>query len=249
MRPGRAAVLAALPVLALLGVQHGAAPLPSLVSAGSGGPATVTAAAVQVVADGRPQPIRLATVPARAASPARQAAARPVTHIVARTRQATAAQVAPAPFAVPVAKRSSTTDAYPYRTDTSGGLDAWGFTRRQCVSYAAWRLAEAGRPLDNARDGWGSALDWDTTARRLGFTVTTRPAVGAVAQWDAGERGDYWSPGASASDGVYVAGPAGHVGWVTEVYSDGSVRVAQYNGSGDRTFSTMRVRAPRYLRL
>ena len=30
---------------------------------------------------------------------------------------------------------------------------------------------------------------------------------------------------------------------------DGSVQVAQYNGTGDRAYSTMRVRAPRYLYL
>ena len=36
---------------------------------------------------------------------------------------------------------------------------------------------------------------------------------------------------------------------LTKVYSDGSVQVAQYNGDGSRSYSTMRVKAPRYLRL
>jgi surface antigen len=117
------------------------------------------------------------------------------------------------------------------------------------VSYVAWRLAGVGRPLDNATQRWGSALTWDDTARRLGYAVSSRPVVGAIAQWNAQEHSAYWSPGARSPDGVYVAGPAGHVAWVVAVYGDGSVLVAQYNGTGNRAFSTMRVKAPRYLSL
>jgi hypothetical protein len=36
---------------------------------------------------------------------------------------------------------------------------------------------------------------------------------------------------------------------VLAVYRDGSVLVAQYNGTASRAFSTMRVKAPRYLLL
>jgi surface antigen len=43
------------------------------------------------------------------------------------------------------------------------------------------------------------------------------------------------------------AGMYGHVGYVQGVYSDGSVSVAQYNMNGNRSYSTARVRAPRYL--
>jgi surface antigen len=114
------------------------------------------------------------------------------------------------------------------------------------VSYVAWRLADAGRPIDNGTQGWGSALDWDEAAQRLGYTVTSRPAVGSVAHWDAHESSTYYANGGTGS---FVAGSMGHVAWVTKVYSDGSVQVAQYNGSGDREYSTMHVRAPRYLRL
>jgi surface antigen len=161
-----------------------------------------------------------------------------------------AAVRAPAPAAVPRAQSTRTvTDGYPWASDTSGGSDPWGFTKRQCVSYVAWRLAGAGRPLNNATQGWGSALDWDDTARRLGYRVSSSPTVGAVAQWNAGERSSYWSPGSSRADGSYLAGSAGHVAWVVDVYDDGSVLVAQYNGTVDRGFSTMHVTAPRYLSL
>jgi surface antigen len=130
---------------------------------------------------------------------------------------------------------------YPWATDTSGGHDTWGFTTRQCVSYVAWRLSRVGRPV-YARQGWGSASGWDEVARRRGATVTTRPSVGSVAQWNAGES-------SRVPHGTFTAGSYGHVAWVTAVYSDGSVQVAQYNGTGTRTYSSMRVFAPRFLRL
>jgi len=136
--------------------------------------------------------------------------------------------------------------AYPYAGDTTGGSDPWGFTKRQCVSYVAWRLDQVGRRI-HARQGWGDARSWDETARSKGRTVTTRPSLGAVAQWNAGERSAFYSSGSPT--GTFVAGSQGHVGWVTKVYADGSVHVAQYNGTASRSYSTMRVKAPRFLRL
>ena len=115
------------------------------------------------------------------------------------------------------------------------------------MSYVAWRLSTAGQPISNTRDGWGSALTWDSAARRLGFSVTGTPSVGAVAQWDAHESSAAYAPGASAPGGTFTAGGYGHVGYVTAIYPDGSVQVAQYNAQGDRAFSSLRLRAPRYL--
>jgi len=43
------------------------------------------------------------------------------------------------------------------------------------------------------------------------------------------------------------AGPAGHVGYVSAVYPDGTVQLEQYNMGGAGTFSSMRATAPRYL--
>jgi surface antigen len=138
------------------------------------------------------------------------------------------------------------TAGYPWASDTTGGSDSWGFTRRQCVSYVAWRLARIGRPV-YSRQGWGSASHWDDTAHTRGVTVTSRPRVGSVAQWNAGESSRVYLSGSQR--GTFTAGSAGHVAWVTEVYPDGSVEVAQYNGDGGRTYSTMRVFAPRFLLL
>ncbi|MCW2778521.1 MAG: hypothetical protein JWN17_2246 [Frankiales bacterium] len=145
------------------------------------------------------------------------------------------------------APASAAGDDYPYRADTSGSADRWGFTRRQCVSFVAWRMEQRGRALSNATQKWGSALSWDEAARRLGYGIGTRPVAGAIAQWNAGERSAYYAPGSATANGTMTAGGYGHVAYVRGVYSDGSVSVEQYNTGGDRSYGTMRVKAPRYL--
>ena len=137
-------------------------------------------------------------------------------------------------------------DGYPWRLSRATTADAFGFTTRQCVSYVAWRLAQRGTRLDNAREGWGDARTWDDAARRLGHPVGRRPVVGAVAHWDAHERGPLYT-GGSRLRGVMSAGSHGHVAWVQHVHTDGSASVLQYNGTGTRTYSVARVKAPRYL--
>jgi surface antigen len=137
---------------------------------------------------------------------------------------------------------------YPYRYQSDYyAIDKWGFTQRQCVSFAAWRLSQHGHTIDNRQDNWGSAYTWDDTARRLGFSVTHTARVGAIAQWNAHEDSPYYGKGASSPNGTFVAGGYGHVGYVMQVYADGSALVEQYNMSGSRSYSVMRVKAPRYL--
>ena len=145
-----------------------------------------------------------------------------------------------------VTKPAAATDDYPWRLSRSAGADAYGFTTRQCVSFVAWRLAQRGTPLDNARQGWGDAQAWDEAAGRLGHPVGRVPVVGAVAQWDAHE-GSPLHTGGPRLRGTMRAGAYGHVAWVQHVHTDGSATVAHYNGTGTRSFSTSRVRAPRYL--
>ena len=142
---------------------------------------------------------------------------------------------------------SASGDDYPWRTSTSNSLDTWGFTQRQCVSFVAWREAQAGRAMSNAQQQWGSALNWDEAAARLGVAVGTRPVVGAIAQWNAYERSPWWANGSSTPNGYIQAGAYGHVGIVKQVNSDGSAIVEQYNLSGNRSYSLTRVKAPRYL--
>jgi surface antigen len=224
-----------------------------VVALGQGSVTVTPTVVVRVVTDGHP---RLITLPAQHASLV-VAPAAPVRQTVTTASRTTARRVAPVAAPAPKPKPApqptsaprtvtTTSSSYPYASDTSNGADPWGFTKRQCVSYVAWRLADAGHAIDNPTQHWGSALDWDEAAARLGYTVTSRPTVGSVAHWDAHESSTYYANGGTGS---FVAGSMGHVAWVTKVYSDGSVQVAQYNGSGDREFSTMHVTAPRYLRL
>ncbi|MCW2681635.1 MAG: hypothetical protein JWM62_3036 [Frankiales bacterium] len=138
-------------------------------------------------------------------------------------------------------------DDYPWRLDTTQTADRWGFTKRQCVSFVAWRMAQRGRPLNNATQRWGSALTWDDTARRLGYAIGTKPVVGAIAHWNAYDRAPWYANGSNTVNGTITAGGYGHVGYVEAVYYDGSAKVSQYNMFGTRTYSVARLKAPRYL--
>ena len=142
---------------------------------------------------------------------------------------------------------SASGDDYPWRTSTTNSLDSWGFTQRQCVSFVAWREAQAGRAMNNGQQHWGSALNWDEAAARLGVAIGTRPVVGAIAQWNAYERSPLWANGSPTANGWIQAGAYGHVAVVKQVNSDGSVVVEQYNLTGTRSYSLTRVKAPRYL--
>lgn len=209
-------------------------------------------------------PVRVVTTPAvrSAVRPAVKKAA-PVRAVATPTARRSTPTVS-APKAQPVRRTTSTTrttststtsstaqpwgvNDYPYRSQTDFyAVDKWGFTQRQCVSFAAFRLAQHGRTINN-RDKWGSAYSWDEAARRLGHAVSSRARVGAIAHWNAHESGAYYGKGSATANGRFTAGGYGHVGWVKQVYSDGSALVEQYNMGGDRSYSVMRVKAPRYL--
>ncbi|MCU1602127.1 MAG: hypothetical protein JWO22_2836 [Frankiales bacterium] len=136
-------------------------------------------------------------------------------------------------------------DDYPYRGDTASRSDRWGFTTRQCVSFAAWRLEQRHHAITNSGNAWGNADHWDEAARSKGITVSRTARVGAIAQWNANEKSALYP--ANGGTGTIAAGSYGHVAYVKSVYSDGSVLIEQYNMSGNRSYSQMHVRAPRYL--
>lgn len=89
-------------------------------------------------------------------------------------------------------------------------VDSWGMYNRECVSYAAWKEASYGKYVPY---GLGNAADWARNAASYGIPVSSTPAVGTIAQWDA-------NAGLS---------PLGHVAYVEAVNSDGSIEVSQYN--------------------
>lgn len=138
-------------------------------------------------------------------------------------------------------------DDYPYKNDVNSRTDRWGFTSRQCVSFAAWRLQQRGHTITNANNFWGNASHWDEAAKAKHVTISAKPKVGSIAQWNANEKSAYYAP--NGAHGTIQAGGYGHVAYVKGIYSDGSVLIEQYNMSGNRSYSTMRVKAPRYLYL
>jgi surface antigen len=96
-------------------------------------------------------------------------------------------------------------------------VDPWKFFNRECTSLVAWRLNHANGVAFNDYYGgpqWGNAENWGPTARALGIAVNSTPAVGSVA-WDAG--------------GVGGASGEGHVAWVANVETNGTVDVEEYN--------------------
>lgn len=112
--------------------------------------------------------------------------------------------------------------------------DAWGFVLRNCTSFVAWRLQERNRlaGFSNHFRGqhWGDAQNWDDVARRLGYRVDSIPAIGAVAQSDAGR--------------------VGHVAWVSDI-GPGTVTIEEYNHAtpGGYGVRTVPVGEFRYLHL
>ncbi len=253
MRPSRSilalAIIAAVPATAALGVLGGSAAVSASPKASVHAP---VAQAPKVVAHAVVAPKHTAPAAKAAAKPAvTKAAAKPAVHHVARTasKPAATATTAAKPAAKPAAPKPAaqptvhTSNDYPYAGATTNENDKWGFTERQCVSFAAWRLAKNGHAINNSQ-GWGSAFHWDEAARANGVRVSTTPHVGAIAQWNVGEAGKVWMNG---GQGTFHAGEYGHVGYVAAVYSDGSALIEQYNVMGDRNYTALRMTAPRYL--
>jgi surface antigen len=245
-----AAAIASLPVAAVVGLLGNSS---SVAAAPAAPVSTPVAHAPEVVAHAVAAPQH-----AVAAKPkATRAAARPTAthHVVAartvtrRTTTTTTTSTAVKPAPKPTTTQASapavrTGNDYPYASATTNANDKWGFTERQCVSFAAWRLARNGHPIDNDTQHWGSAYQWDEAARAQGVRVSSTPHVGAIAQWNVGEGGTVWMNGGK---GHFTAGEYGHVGYVAAVYSDGSALIEQYNVQGNREYSVLRMTAPRYL--
>lgn len=104
---------------------------------------------------------------------------------------------------------------YPYRDQpwcksyqagkcTAEYPDPWGFYKRECTSFVAWRLNHNNQ-TSFFNDGYHDASNWGNRAAQLGYRVDGIPAVGAVAWWS-----------------------AGHVAWVSAV-SGGQVTIEEYN--------------------
>lgn len=89
-------------------------------------------------------------------------------------------------------------------------VDSWGMYNRECVSFAAFKVANSGRYMPYW-GGVGNANQWPGNARAAGIPTGSEPRVGSVAYMPVG----YY----------------GHVMYVEAVYGDGRILVSQYNWS------------------
>lgn len=95
-------------------------------------------------------------------------------------------------------------------------IDNWGMYNRECVSYAAFKVAASGRHMPYW-GGRGNANRWDDNARAAGIPVDTNPQPGDVA---------------ISNSGFY-----GHAMYVEHVYDDGRILISQYNGDWTGKYS------------
>ena len=98
-------------------------------------------------------------------------------------------------------------DDYPtYYKNGSQEIDKWRMYSRQCTSFAAFRLSNInGFEIPAA---YGNANEWGYRAKREGYRVDQRPAIGSIA-WD-------------------TSGQYGHVAWVSNVFGD-MIEIEEYN--------------------
>ena len=130
---------------------------------------------------------------------------------------------------IPVCKYASGIkgDDYPYKdapTDPEV-VDPWNFYCTECTSFVAWRMNQLGVNFTNGMSGpngappnddpvYGNGEHWADHAQTLGFLVDNTPTVGTVA---------HYAPNVSG------AGDLGHVAYVAQVNSDGTIVVEDYN--------------------
>ncbi|MEI7682983.1 MAG: CHAP domain-containing protein [Candidatus Saccharibacteria bacterium] len=96
-------------------------------------------------------------------------------------------------------------------------IDNWGMYNRECVSYAAFRVAASNRFMPYW-GGVGNANQWDEDARADGILVDGTPRAGDVA---------------ISNNGAY-----GHAMYVESVNGDGTINISQYNAALNGRYST-----------
>jgi len=152
---------------------------------------------------------------------------------------------------------------YPYETvgqfdHQNEGIDAWAEYYGQCDSFAAWKvyenLAGSAAQLPNVpvpavgwrpsnasvspvnQNTWFNADNWDVMWKAQGKTPDTIPAPGSIAYWPNATTDPQ---DAHPTDSAHGIGGFGHVGYVTDVYPDGSVTIEMYNLRLNGEYSTI----------
>lgn len=110
--------------------------------------------------------------------------------------------------------------AYLDRAPKDALIDPWGMYNRECVSYTAWKVFQTYGHMPYW-GGHGNANQWPASARADDIPTGSEPRAGSVA--------------------VSMAGYYGHVMWVEAVYSNGYIRVSQYNYDWNGYYSEMTI--------
>ncbi|WP_419931461.1 CHAP domain-containing protein [Candidatus Poriferisodalis sp.] len=143
------------------------------------------------------------------------------------------------PAPMPSGDRISSADPHDYEYGFGwcpDAADRWNMVQRQCTSYVAWRLNDAGIPFHNTYDNngagqlpwscttwcgrkWGNAAQWADAARAVDIAVDQQPRRGSVAQW--------------------TTTAFGHVAYVERVEDDGNtIVISDSNGDGSCNLRT-----------
>ncbi len=111
---------------------------------------------------------------------------------------------------------------YPYNNvgypcwSGGGCVDPWGLYKRECVSYAAFKVQQSGKRMPYF-GGRGNARQWPSTAASFGIDSGSTPREQSVA--------------------ISLAGPYGHAMWVEAVLPDGRIHISEYNFGVDGRYS------------
>lgn len=108
--------------------------------------------------------------------------------------------------------------AYLDNADQDSLIDPWGMYNRECVSYTAWKVYQTTGHMPYW-GGHGNANQWPYSAQVDSIATGSTPRANSVAIWNVG----YY----------------GHAMWVEDVYSNGYIKVSQYNYDFQGHYSEM----------
>lgn len=118
----------------------------------------------------------------------------------------------------------------PYPCWNYSCIDPWQLYYRECVSYVAWKLNNEGYGV-RGFGGAGNAYEWPNTTRSYTSQSTGVPHEGDAVVIRPGTQGIGWT---------------GHVMFVENVNSDGSINISEYNFAGPGQYSQRRITQSSY---
>lgn len=118
----------------------------------------------------------------------------------------------------------------PYPCWNASCVDPWQLYYRECTSYVAWKLSAEGYGV-RSFSGQGNAYEWPTTT--AGYTSQ---------RWGDPREGDAVVIPAYVQNIPWT----GHVMFVEQVYSDGTIKISEYNFAGPGQYSERIINQSQY---